>query len=404
MTMESEQTLRCERLVTSAGLIENAVLTIRGSTISDIAYSDIAYGDIAHRGDHGGHPGASAGADLEGQETNTVDGWVVPGFVDTHVHGGGGADYASIDPAPALAARAYHRAHGTTTSFASLVTADVPTLRAQIATLVPLVGSGEFAGIHLEGPFLSPARRGAHEPSLLRVPEPRLVEELLEAGQGTIAMITLAPELPGGLAAVKRIVGAGVTAAVGHTDADEVTIAAALDAGATVATHLFNAMRPLRHREPGPVPLLLTDERSIVELICDGFHLHSQVVAMAVAAAGVNRVALVTDAMVAAGSPDGDYRLGSLQVNVSDGQARLLEPDGTLGSIAGSTLTMADAFAFAVGCGSGIPDVARMAASTPARAHGLDPVGEIRVGARADLCVVGDRGVLRRVMSAGRWL
>jgi N-acetylglucosamine-6-phosphate deacetylase len=166
------------------------------------------------------------------------------------VHGGGGADYASTDREEVLRARDFHRRHGTTTSFASLVTADVETLLAQIATLAPLVEAGELAGIHLEGPFLSPAKRGAHEPTLLRPPDPDVVDRLLQAGRGTIAMVTIAPELPGGLDAIERIVEAGVVAAIGHTDADEPVTARALDAGASVVTHLFNAMRPIHHRGP----------------------------------------------------------------------------------------------------------------------------------------------------------
>ena len=157
--------------------------------------------------------------------------------------------------------------------FASLVTTDLDTLAAQIATLRPLVAEGEFAGIHLEGPFLS-EKRGAHDPALLRDPEPTSDHALARAAGGAVEMITVAPELPGGLASIEAMVAAGAIAAVGHTDADDATVAAALDAGATVVTHLFNAMRPIHHREPGPIPRLLSDDRCMVELIGDGFHLH----------------------------------------------------------------------------------------------------------------------------------
>lgn len=379
--MSDELRLRCQQVLTADGVLESAVLTIRDSVITSIS-----------------------AAPEEGTDAEPVTGWTLPGFVDTHVHGGGGADYASTDREEVLRARDFHRRNGTTSSFASLVTADVDTLLAQIATLAPLVEAGELAGIHLEGPFLSPAKRGAHEPTLLIPPDPEVVDRLLEAGRGTIAMITIAPELPGGLAAIERVVEAGVVAAIGHTDADEAITARALAAGATAATHLFNAIRPIHHREPGPVPLLLSDPRATVELICDGFHLHRDVVAMAVAAAGPARVSLVTDAMLAAGAPDGDYRLGQLQVRVTGGQARLVGDDGELGSIAGSTLTMAQAFAFVVDAGISIPDAAVMAASTPAHRHHLDSVGTIRVGARADLCVVDDHGALQAVMHRGRWV
>ena len=380
--MSDDLRLRCARLVTGGGVLESAVVSIRDGYVTDI----------------GDSPSPAA------TEPEPVAGWTVPGFVDIHVHGGGGADYATTDADQARRARTFHLRHGTTTTVASLVTAELDTLGDQLATLAPLVAAGELAGIHLEGPFLSATKRGAHAAELLRHPEPEALDRLLDAGRGTIAMVTLAPELPGGLAAVRRLAAAGVVVAVGHTDGDELVTRAALDAGATVATHLFNAMRPVHHREPGPVPLLLADDRAVVELICDGFHLHRDVVAMAIATAGAERVALVTDAMVAAGADDGRYRLGQLEVSVVDGHARLVDADGRPGSIAGSTLTMADAFAFVVGLGFPVAQAAVMASTTPARALRLDEVGEIRVGARADLCVVDDRGRLQRVMHRGRWL
>lgn len=371
---------RCRHLVTHEhGVLDDAVLVIN----------------------HGEILGIEAAGSPASEE---IEGWVVPGFVDTHVHGGGGASYATTDPGEARAAREFHRAHGTTTSLASLVTADLTTLADQIATLRPLVESGELAGIHLEGPFLSAERKGAHDPQLLRDPDPEIVAALVADAGGAVEMITVAPELAGGLDAIRAMVAGGAIAAVGHTDADDATTAAALDAGATVVTHLFNAMPSVHHREPGPIPRLLADDRCMVELIADGFHLHPNVIALAIAAAGVDRVALVTDAMAAAGMPDGDFVLGGLQVAVRDAQARLVEADGTPGSIAGSTLTMAGAFAYLVGQGHPIADVAAMAATTPARWHGLADVGEIAPGCRADLCVVDDHGLLLRVMQAGTWL
>jgi N-acetylglucosamine-6-phosphate deacetylase len=372
--------LRCQHLVTHEhGVLDDAVLVIAHDEIIGIE---------------------AAGSPA----TQEIAGWVVPGFVDTHVHGGGGASYATDDPAEARRARQFHREHGTTSTLASLVTADLDTLAAQIATLRPLVEEGELAGVHLEGPFLSERRKGAHDPALLRDPEPELITSLIEAAGGAVAMITIAPELTGGLASIEATVAAGAVAAIGHTDADDATVAAGLEAGATVVTHLFNAMPPIHHREPGPIPRLLSDDRCLVELIADGFHLHPRVIAMAVSAAGPDRVALVTDAMAAAGMPDGDFDLGTLRVAVRDARARLVEPDGTPGSIAGSTLTMDAAFALMVDLGFSIPEVATMASTTPARWHGLDRVGELAPGFRADLCVVEDQGRLLRVMQAGTWL
>ena len=380
--MSSAAQLRADHVVTPAGTIHDALLTTdRARLTSCTPYAPLA-----------------------GPEPERVTGWVVPGFVDTHVHGGGGFDYATEDPRQAVSGRAFHAGHGTTTSLASLVTAPLDVLGRQLATLADLVEDGHFAGIHLEGPFLSSAQPGAPDPSLLRLPDPATVEQLVTAGRGALTVVTLAPELPGADAAIARLLDAGVHVAFGHTDADEDTAAAALDAGASVATHLFNAMRSIHHRRPGPIPRLLADPRVSVELIADGFHVHPDVLRMAVAAAGPDRVMLVTDAMAASGMPDGQFRLGGRAVRVQQGQARLLTDDGTPGAIAGSTLTMAEAFRVMTAVTGDIPTVAALASTNAARRFGLADVGRIEPGCRADLCVVDDQGVLLRVMRAGQWL
>jgi len=337
-------------------------------------------------------------------EVERVEGWAVPGFVDTHVHGGGGFDYATEDPEEAVAAREFHAANGTTTTFASLLTAPVDVLCRQLATLADLVDDGHFAGIHLEGPFLSERQRGAHDPALLRAPDPDCVAQLVEAARGRLSMVTLAPELPGAVEAIAQLIGADVRVAVGHSGADERTLDAALESGATVATHLFNAMPPIHHRRPGPVPRLLTDCRVGIELIADGFHVHPDVLKLAVVTAGGQRVSLVTDAMAAAGMSDGDYALGALDVRVRDGRARLVGPDGSAGSIAGSTLTMAGAFELMTRIVGDIATVAVMASTNAARRFDMSEVGMIAPGYCADLCVVDGAGALQRVMRGGRWL
>lgn len=325
---------------------------------------------------------------------------VVPGYVDTHVHGGGGASFDGGDPdASATAVRA-HLAHGTTTMVASLVTDGPSALDASVRALADLVDDGLLAGIHLEGPWLSPRHAGAHDPALLADPGPEAVAGLLEAGRGHVRMVTLAPELAGGLDAIRRLTDAGVAAAVGHTDATYDVTRAALDAGATVGTHLFNAMRGLHHREPGPVAALLEDPEAHVELVADGVHVHPA--ALRLAARGKpRRIVLVTDAMAAAAADDGDYRLGRLTVEVREGVARLA---GT-GAIAGSTLTMAAAVRYAVQVvGLPIEDVVHAATAAPARLLGLDRVGELRPGHRADLLVLDGDLAVRRVLRRGRWV
>lgn len=328
--------------------------------------------------------------------------WAVPGFVDTHCHGAARVSFGSDDLDANRRAAAFHLQHGTTTLFASTVTESIDTLERQIGRLRTLVDEGTLAGIHLEGPFLSRAKKGAHEASLLAAPTPDAVERLITAGGDALKMVTLAPELEHGLEATERFREAGVVVAFGHSDADERCCRASIDAGVTAATHLFNAMRSIHHRQPGPVPALLHDERVTVELIADGVHLHPDIIRLAHENAGADRIALVTDAMSATGAADGRYRLGALDVIVADGVARLVTPDGSPGAIAGSTLTMASAFQYLVETvGLAIPDVARMAATTPARCHGLDEVGVLEVGRRADVCLVDDQGRLQEVWRAG---
>ncbi|WP_337061506.1 N-acetylglucosamine-6-phosphate deacetylase [Kineococcus sp. G2] len=313
---------------------------------------------------------------------------VVPGFVDLHCHGGAGASFGGTGDAAVAAARtaaALHRAHGTTTLLASLVTRPVDELAATLAALADLVADDVLAGVHLEGPWLSPDHRGAHDAALLRAPEPGDVDRLL--GTGVVRAVTLAPELPGGLDAVRRVSGHGAVAAVGHTGADEDTARAAADAGARLATHLFNAMPPVHHRRPGPVLALLADERVVVELIADGVHLHPLVLAHAARTAGPARTALVTDAMAAAGAPDGTYRLGGLATVVTDGVARLA--DG--GAIAGSTLTLDRALRFAVtAAGIALDDALAAVTAVPAALLGRGDRGHLEPGATGGAVVLDE--------------
>ena len=287
---------------------------------------------------------------------------------------------------------------------ASLVTMRPDDLDNAIRELGLLVDDGRLAGIHLEGPWLSPKHAGAHQPVLLDSPKPDRIDDLLELAGDRLRMVTLAPELGGGLDAVRRLGSAGVVAAIGHTDATYDVARAALDAGARMGTHLFNAMRGLKHREPGPVTALLEHPDAHVELIADGVHLHPAVLRLAAGAKPLHTV-LVTDAMAAAASADGDYRLGPMRVRVADGVARLVEDDGGTGAIAGSTLTMAAAVKYAVRtAGLTIEDVVRAATATPAALHGLDRVGVLRPGAWADLVVLDDALDVRRVMRRGQWV
>jgi N-acetylglucosamine-6-phosphate deacetylase len=329
---------------------------------------------------------------------------VVPGFVDTHLHGGGGANFSIASAAETATAVALHRKHGTTTLVASLVTAGPAELVRQVSELADDVRAGLIDGIHLEGPWLSTTRCGAHQPSLMRDPDPAEIDRVLGAAEGAIRMVTLAPERDGALAAVKQIVDAGVVAAVGHTEATYEQTRAAIAAGATVGTHLFNAMRPIDRRDPGPIVALLEDDRVTVELITDGVHVDPAIYRHVTRSAGPDRVSLITDAMAAAGMADGDYWLGQLEVTVADGVARVA---GTQ-TIAGGTATMDLVFRFAV-IHSGLPrDEALMAAVrqasiNPARALGLPCTGLVP-GATADLAVLDSDLAVTGVLRRGSWV
>jgi N-acetylglucosamine-6-phosphate deacetylase len=326
---------------------------------------------------------------------------VVPGFVDIHVHGGGGGSFTTGSAEEGAAVARFHRRHGTTTLLASLVTAPLPDLLRQISVLADLVDDEVVAGLHLEGPFLSPVRRGAHARRLLRAPTPGDVERLLCRRPGAVRMATLAPELDGGLDAVAQVAAAGAVPAVGHTDATYEVANAAVDAGARVATHLFNAMRPIHHREPGVVVALMERPEVVLELINDGVHLDPSLVRWVLATVGHDRAALVSDAIAAAGADDGLYALGGASVRVRDGRAELV--DGS--SLAGSTLTMDAAFRRAVRC-QGLPVVAaaRAAATTPATLLGLDEVGLIAPGRQANLVVLDEDLTVRAVLYRGSWV
>jgi N-acetylglucosamine-6-phosphate deacetylase len=316
--------------------------------------------------------------------------------VDIHVHGGGGATFTTGEVAQARTAVAFHRRHGTTTMLASLVTASTAVLRAAVDRLETLVTEGLLAGVHLEGPYVSPARCGAQNPLYVRDPDIAELTGLLASG--VVRMVTLAPERPGALDAISLLVHSGVIAAVGHTDATYEQTLAAIAAGASVATHLGNAMRPIHHREPGPMLALLDASGVVIEQIADGVHLHDGMLRHTVRAAGADRVALITDAMAAAGMPDGEYELGGQAVTVADGVARL---DGH-GAIAGSTLTMDAALRRAVHSGVSIVEAARMAATTPARVLGLDAeLGSLVPGLRADIAVLDSELRVTSVLRSG---
>jgi N-acetylglucosamine-6-phosphate deacetylase len=358
------------RVVTPSGVIEQGYVEVDGPSVTAVEVG-------------------GAGGDV----------WIVPGFVDIHTHGGGGHTFTTGDPEAARGAADFHLRHGTTTLLASLVSSPFELMRDATLAFAPLLAEGVLAGVHYEGPYLSQIRCGAQNPAFLRDPSVDELAELLALGG--VRMVTIAPERPGALDAIKLLVSHGVVAAIGHTDATYDETLAAVAAGATVGTHVFNGMRPPHHREPGPVFALLGAPGVVCELVADGIHLHDGTLAFAATVTGPDRAALITDAMAAAGMADGEYELGGQTVVVADRVARLTRD----GSIAGSTLTMDAALRQAVHAGVSIVDAARMASTTPARAIGLaGELGALTPGLRADLVLLDPDLHVQRVMREGTWL
>ena len=304
------------------------------------------------------------------------EGILIPGFVDIHCHGGGGAYFASLTDAEISQVIQTHRAGGTVAGLASLVTEPIPNLIQQIKRLVPFAERGEIAGIHLEGPYLSHARCGAHDPDLLRTPTISEVQELLAAGQSFIKMVTIAPELEGALEVIEYLAKSGVIAAIGHSQSDAATAQAAIDRGASVVTHFNNAM-PKVVDGPGTMnSAVLNELRVSLELILDGEHVATNIV-REIFEAAPNRIVMITDAMSAAGSVDGSYKIADLEVTVKDSVARL----ASNGSLAGSTLTMAKAFNHALNeIGVSITEAVHAASTLPALILGRTDLGVIAVG------------------------
>lgn len=303
-------------------------------------------------------------------------------------------------------ALAVHRTHGTTRSVLSLVANPVGVLERSLAAIADIAERDPLVlGSHLEGPFLAPGRRGAHNPDFLITPSPPLIERLMAAARGTLRQVTIAPELPGALDVVPVLTEAGVIVAVGHTEADEEQAQAAFDRGARLLTHAFNAMPGIGHRNPGPVVAAIGDERVTAELVLDGVHVHPDVARLLLNAAE-GRVALITDAMAAAGSADGHYKLGSLDVDVVDGVARLTGPDGVPGSIAGSTLTLDHALRLATQrCGLSLRAAVTALTWVPARALGMErELGRLAPGYAADAVLLSGDYAARAVWGAGRRL
>lgn len=313
---------------------------------------------------------------------------LVPGFVDVHVHGGGGFALHTVDPAEIAAFARWAPRTGVTSFLVAVVGVEdglpVAHLRAAAAVIADPPPGAEAVGIHLEGPFMEPSRRGAHPLAWLRTPSPAATDAILAAAGDALRLVTLAPELPGAGDLIDALVARGITASIGHTAADQAQTEAAIARGISHATHCFNAMPPMLHRAPGPIGAVVATTHVRGELIADGVHVHEAAARLLARALGPDRVVLITDALPAAGMGDGPFLLGTQPFRVEGGVARM--PDGAL---AGSTMTMDAAIPRAMAWGFDLAAAVTMATRTPARAVGLDGrKGALMDGHDADLVVL----------------
>jgi N-acetylglucosamine-6-phosphate deacetylase len=378
-----ELVLRGGRVVTPDG-VRDADVVIRGERIAAVELPR-ARGEAAEVVDVAGR-------------------WVLPGFVDVHVHGGGGAQFNTASADDVRRVARFHAEHGTTSLLATTVAAPVDDLLAALraigdAAASPAGDGAEVLGAHLEGPFLSPRWPGAMDAAHFIAPDMAVADRLLAGGD--VRMLSLAPELPGALDLARAAAAAGVVVSMGHTGATYAEASAAVAAGARAATHVYNAMRPLHHREPGVLGAALELDGVTCEVICDGVHVDPAAVRLLVRSKGPARIALVTDAIEATGLPDGDYLLGTRPISVAGGRARLPGSD----TIAGSTLTMDRALRNVVQrCGVDVEDAARMASTTPAELLGIaDRKGVLAPGRDADVAILDSDLALSGVLVRGAW-
>jgi N-acetylglucosamine-6-phosphate deacetylase len=336
---------------------------------------------------------------------------VVPGFVDVHIHGAGGHDVMEGT------ARALDRItstvalHGTTSIVATTVTAPIEDTCRSLEGIAAYIhahetpdytgsAAAEILGIHLEGPFVSKAKRGVHPLESIAAPSVEILKKLLAAADGLVKIVTIAPELPGAIELIEVVVAAKIVAALGHTDADYDQARAAIQAGARHAVHVYNAMRPFEHRDPGIMGAILTDPEVTAEIIADGVHVAGPAIQVLIGCKGFDSVLLVSDGIAATGMPDGNYRLGNFEVTVTNGVCR--NSDGRL---AGSTLTLDRAVRNLVALGVSLQDAIRMATILPARRLGIaGKKGIIAIGADADLVALTPDLRVAAVMTRGAGL
>jgi N-acetylglucosamine-6-phosphate deacetylase len=336
------------------------------------------------------------------------DAVLAPGFVDIHIHGGAGLDAMRALPSDLPRLGRFLTTHGVTGYFPTTVAAPLDATGAALARLADAIeaaaadANGDFVqarplGIHLEGPFLSHKRRGVHPPENLVNPTIQIFDRLWQAARGHVRMMTIAPEIPGAMEVIAEAARRKVCVSMGHSDAEMAIAQDAVKAGARHATHTFNAMRPLDHRDPGIIGEVLSDDRLTADIIVDGIHVESPVVKIFLRAKGRERAVLITDAISATGMPDGRYQLGPIEVDVKDGKCTFN------GSLAGSVLTLDKAIRNVMQFSDwSLRDAVRAATLNPAQAAGLSGHGILSIGARADFVVLSAAGEVIKTIVGGR--
>jgi len=385
------------RILTSQEELTDCVIVVEAGVITGIGHRDEVH--IPH-----------------GAKDYVASGMTVtPGFVDVHIHGAGGHDVMEANPEALDTITATVARFGTTSMVATTVTAPVEDTCHSLAGIAQYIrgdGNGgnsaknaventrfgaEILGIHLEGPFINPRRRGVHPVESIALPSIETFEKFRDAAGGFLRILTIAPELPGALGLIAAAVADGLVVGIGHTDADYAQARAAIKAGARHAVHVYNAMRPFTHRDPGIISAVLTDTDVTAEIIADGVHVSGPAIQILLGTKGFDTVLLVSDGTAATGMRDGSFRLGNFEVTVKDGVCRNSE-----GKLAGSTLTLDRALRFVVDIGVPLTDAVRMATILPARRLGLaGKKGILAVGADADLVMLTPDLQVAGVMTRG---
>lgn len=385
----SELVISGAKIVTEQGIIEQGILHVKDGFIAYVG--DMSQWDPSAAGS------AARSVDAHGS-------WLLPGFIDVHVHGGYGADFMDANPETLDIITRFHALHGTTSMLATTMTATHDAIDRVLGEVDRYKNQempyAQLLGVHLEGPFISPKWAGAQDPNLMVPPQLSWIEDWHERYPQLMKQLTLAPERKGGLEMIAWLCDHGIVAACGHTDATYADIQSAVREGLTHAVHTYNAMKPLHHREPGTVGAILTDERISGEVIADGHHVHPAAIRLLAMVKQPHGLLLITDAMSAAGLGDGQYELGGQAVTVQSGVARLTEG----GALAGSTLTMIEALRFMVReVGVSVEDASRFASGNPAKLLRLEAsLGSIAQGKQADLLLVSPELELEHVWVRGK--